>query len=101
MNRARNRDPARLANGFETRGDIDAVAKNIAAIDDDVADIDADPQCQSGLRSRTRLEVEHVALDRGRAAHGIDDACEFGEQAVSRRLDDAAAASRHQRIEDL
>src|SRR6516164_4569874 len=35
-------DPARLRQGFEPCGDIDAVAENVAFVDDDVADIDAD-----------------------------------------------------------
>ncbi len=48
MHGARNRDPAGLADRFEARGEIDAVPENILAVDDDVADIDADPQGQRG-----------------------------------------------------
>ena len=33
-----------LSNLLQARGDIDAVAKDILALDDDVAKIDADPQ---------------------------------------------------------
>jgi len=35
-------DPSRLGQRLQPRGDIDAVAKDVALIDDDVADVDAD-----------------------------------------------------------
>jgi hypothetical protein len=34
-------DPARLGQGFEPGGDVDAAAQDVAILDDDVADIDA------------------------------------------------------------
>src|SRR5262249_52701687 len=39
----RDADPARLRYPFKAGGDIDAVAKDIGFIDNDVADLDADP----------------------------------------------------------
>ena len=41
---ARNADAAGFAKRLQACGDIDAVAENIIAVDDDVADIDADPE---------------------------------------------------------
>jgi hypothetical protein len=47
----RQADRARLANAFEARGDIDAVAHQIAvALLDDVAQMDADAELDAPLR---------------------------------------------------
>ena len=37
-------DAAGLRNSFKPRRDVDAVAKDIVVVDDDVADMDADPK---------------------------------------------------------
>jgi hypothetical protein len=42
MDYVRNTDAAGLRNALKARRDIDAIAKDIVAIDDDVADVDAD-----------------------------------------------------------
>ena len=42
--RLRDADAARLGDAFQPRGDVDAVAEDVVALDDDVADIDADAE---------------------------------------------------------
>ena len=37
-------DAARLGQRLEPRGDVDAIAVNIVAFNDDIAEIDADPE---------------------------------------------------------
>jgi hypothetical protein len=39
-----NRDAARLGNSFDPRRDVDAIAKNVITLDDDIADVDPDPK---------------------------------------------------------
>ena len=39
----RNANRARLGERLEPGGDVDAIAKNVVPIDDDVAQIDTDP----------------------------------------------------------
>ena len=39
-----NRDAAGLGDALDPRRDIDAIAKDVVALDDDVADIDPDPE---------------------------------------------------------
>ena len=39
---------------FEARGDVDAIPRNVVAVHDDVADVDADPQGSSVPRSASR-----------------------------------------------
>ena len=42
-------DRARLRQSLQTRRDIDTIAVNVVAIDDDVSDIDANAKVDSGL----------------------------------------------------
>ena len=37
-------DAARLGNSLKARGDVDSVAENIVVVDDDIADVNADPK---------------------------------------------------------
>jgi hypothetical protein len=46
----RDTDAARIGQSFETRGDIDAVAEDVAVLDDDVALVDADAQFDAAVR---------------------------------------------------
>src|SRR5262249_20268494 len=90
VNTSRDADPAGLRQSFQSRGDIDAVAVDVVAVDDDVADIDADPELDPRLRRLVGIALVHAALNLDGATHGIDDAGEFGQQAVAGGLDDAA-----------
>ena len=83
--------PARLGDPFEARRDVDAVAKDVAVLFDDVAEIDADPEIQPLIRAHVRIAPSHSLLHLDGAAHRIDDAGELGQQPVARRLDDPAA----------
>ena len=52
---AADADPAGLGQRFEPRGDVDAVAEDVAVLDDDVAEIDADAKFDAPLcRGRRR-----------------------------------------------
>src|SRR5437764_12090569 len=84
-------DPARFGQGFQARGDIDAVAIDVVRVDDDVAEIDADAELDPPRLRNTGIVPSHLALQFGRAAHRIDDAGEFDQEPVSGGLDDAAA----------
>ena len=83
-------DAAGLGDAFEARGDVDAVAENVAVLDDDVADVDADAELDALVLRHAGVALGHAALDRDRAAHGVDDAGELDQDAVAGGLDDAA-----------
>jgi hypothetical protein len=87
----RHADAAGVRQSFETRGHVDAVAKNVAILDDNVADIDADPELDPAVRRHIGVALGHSALDVHGAADGIDDAGEFGQQLVARCLYQASA----------
>ncbi len=90
-------DAARLGQRLQPRGDVDAVAINVVAVDDDVAEIDADPEGDARPGGR---QVVHGALDGHGALDRIDDRGELDQRAVADQLDDASAMGGHRRIED-
>jgi prevent-host-death family protein len=99
--RPRNADAAGLGQCFEARGDIDAVAEDVVAVRDDIAEVDADAQPDAPLVGQIGLAVEHASLHLGGTAHRVDDAGELGEQTVSGGLDDAAPVLGDLRIDQL
>jgi hypothetical protein len=73
----------RLRDGFETDGDIDDVAKYIAGILDDVADIDADPEFNALIRRCRCVAFGHATLNIDRAAPRIHNAVELSQEAIA------------------
>ena len=99
--RAMTQMPPGSASAFEPRRDVDAVAEDVAVLDDDVADIDADAELDAPLRRHVGVALGHPALHLDGAAHRIDDAGELDQQAVAGGLDDAAAVLGDLRIDQL
>jgi len=75
--RARDADAAGGGQPLQPCGDVDAVAINVAAVNDHVAEIDADAEAQSVYLGEIQIAAGHRALDLARTAHRIDDAGEF------------------------
>src|SRR5262249_32092797 len=84
-------NPPRPGTPFEPGCNVDAVAKDVAILDDDVADIDAHAKFDAALGRSCGVAGDHLLLHLDRAAHRIDDAGELGKEAVAGRLDDATA----------
>ncbi len=75
--RARDADATRLGQGLQPRRDVYPVAENIVAVDNDVAEIDSDPESDALLFGLLGSAVEHRPLDLDGAADRIDDAAKF------------------------
>ena len=88
---ARNHDPAGIGEGLQPCRDVDAVAKNIASVDYDVADIDTDSKLDALFDRHVGIAIGHSTLNIDGAAHSIDNADELHQNPVARRLDDTAA----------
>ena len=101
MHRTGDEHPAGLGQGFDPRGDVDAVAIDVVVLDDHVAEIDADAQLDAVVRRDTGVALGHRLLHLDRAAHRIDDAGELDQQAVAGGLDDAAMVLGDFRIDEL
>jgi hypothetical protein len=90
VNRIGNEHPAGIRERLHPRRDIDAVTIEVVALDDHVAEIDADAQFDAAVRGDTGIPLGHRLLHLDRAAHRIDDAGKFHHQAVARGFDNAA-----------
>ena len=69
--------PPRLGQTFEPGGDVDAVAEDVAILDDDVTDIDAHAKFDAALYRHRGVSFDHPALQLDRTTHRIDDAGNF------------------------
>ena len=87
---------------FQPRGDIDAVAHEVAvALLDDVANVNADAVFYPLLGRQAHVALGHAELDFDCAAHGVDHAAELDEDPVAGALDDAAAVHGDRRIDEV
>ncbi len=94
VNRVGHKHGTGLGQGLNARRDVDAVAIEIVALDDHIAEIDADAQFDAAVRRDAGVPLGHRLLHRDRAAHRIDDAGKLYQQAVAGGLDDAASGAR-------
>jgi hypothetical protein len=81
------------------RCDVDAVAKDIVVVDDDVADVNADPEFDPEIVRHVGVLRGHASLDFPRAVHRLHRAGELDQHAVAGGLDNAAAMRGDLRIE--
>lgn len=86
-----NTDSTRLRDSLQPCGEVDAVAKDIGVIDDNVADVNADAEFDPRVLRHAAILCGHAAQDLHRAAHCIYGAGELRQHAIARRLDDAPA----------
>src|SRR3984957_4398627 len=86
--------PARLTEGLQAGGDVHAVAEDVVAFDDDVANVDPDAEDDAVRLGDDSIAGDHAALDHDRTTDGVDDAREFDERPIAGGLDDAAVVSR-------
>ena len=95
-------DRAGLGDAFQPRGDVDAVAHQIAvALLDHVAQMNADPVFDPpGLR-HAGVALDHRVLDFDCAAHGVHDAAEFDQRPVAGPLDHAPVVDGDGRIDQV
>ncbi len=92
----------RLADAFQSRGDIDAVAHQIAVgLLDHVAQMNADPELDALVRRQAGVALDHGVLDLDRTAHGVNDAAEFDNAAIAGALDDPAVVYRDRGINEV
>jgi hypothetical protein len=86
-----------LGDLLKPRRDVDAVAVDPGLVVDHVAQIDADAKEHAPRRGHVRIACSHDRLNLHRALCRADRARELGEDAVARRVDDAAAVLADQR----
>ena len=93
---------SRLGETLEPRGDIDAVAHEIAvALLNNVAEVNADAKVNALFGRQTHVALDHAGLHLDRAAHRIDHAAELDDRAVAGALDDAAVVKRDGWVDEV
>jgi hypothetical protein len=97
----RNANGAGLGERLEPGGDVDAVTKNVVAVYDHIAQIDADPQLETAFRRDRVVDRAQRPLHLERAVQCIDDTGEIRQQAVARRADDSPAMRCDQRVDSV
>ena len=88
--RGGDRDAAGLGDGLEPRRDVDAVTEDVVALDDDVAEIDADAELDASVLRHVLIALDHRPLDLGGTGDRVHDARKLDQHAVAGDLDDAA-----------
>ena len=87
---------------LEPRGDIDAVAHQIAVgLLDDIAEVDADAELDASLDRHAGVPLHEAVLHLDGAAHGVDHASEFNERAVAGAFDDAPSMHGDGRVDQI
>jgi len=96
----RNAHSAGIGYSFKTSRNIDAIAKNIVVIEDDVTDMNANSKFDPFVLWHVGIPIGHAALDVGRAPRRIDGAGKLDQHAVPGGLDDATAMRGNRRVEN-
>src|ERR1700677_271009 len=83
MNAARDADTAGVRQPFQTCGDIHPVAENIAVLQHDVADVDADAKLHSAIFFEVVVRTSKFILNVDGALHRRQRAIKRGKNAVA------------------
>ena len=84
-----------LGNTFQSGGDVDAIAHQVAvALLDHVAQMDADAELNAALRRKAGVALHHAVLHFDRAAHGVDHAAKLNDSSVAGTLHHAPIVDR-------
>ena len=99
--RLRDGDPAGPGNALDARGDVDAVAEKVAALDDDVAEVDSDAEFDSPVLGHVSVAGRHGLLHGAGTLDRIHDARKFDEHAIAGEFDDATRMPADLRLDEL
>src|SRR5262245_11569197 len=98
---AGDEDAAGFGERFETGGDVDTIAVEIAALDHNVTQIDADAQHNVAVVAQIAVGGSHVVLQLDRALHSIDCTAKLDEDTVAGKLEDTPLMLGDQRLQYL
>src|SRR5208337_4029499 len=97
---ARYTQPAGLGDPLQARRDVDTVAQEVPVALDHVPDRDPDAEAHLSARRIGKIAGAQVFLHVDGAAHRFDGAREFGKNGVAGGIENAAAKSSDEVLED-
>ena len=101
MHALRHAYPTGLSHPLQACGDVDPVTKDVTILLDDVAHIDANAEFETPVMATSALRSAIPSCTSTRAAYGIDNAGELGQQPIAGRLHDPAAMLGNARVKQL
>jgi hypothetical protein len=101
VGRKREADAPRLSDTLKPSRDVDAITENVIAVDQDVPEIDPDPEQHSAVLRGTSVALGHHHLHSHCVFDGIDNRRKLKQHAIARGLDEAAAVFRHEGVGNL
>jgi hypothetical protein len=82
----RHANPTGFSKSLQTGRNIHGIAKEIVALNDYVADVDADPKSHLLTRRPIGILLAYGLLNRDGTLHGIHSAGEIGDEAIASRV---------------
>ena len=92
-------DAARFGDLLQAGGDIDAVAQDVFALDDNIAQIDADAKGHALVFIDVLVASGHARLNFQHAAGGVDHGRKFQLQPIAHCFDDPATVVSNLRVD--
>ena len=75
---------------LQAGGDVHTLAMSVLALDDHIAEIDADADMDTLFLGKRTVAFIHLTLNGDGALNRINDTCEFREEAIARQLEDTS-----------
>jgi hypothetical protein len=94
-------DAAWLSQGLEPRRDVDAIAKDIARLDDDIAQIDSDAKGDALLWPQHLVFLRSAIAQERSIAGGLDYAVELDERPLAGPIDHLSAEFGYPGLDDI
>ena len=98
---ARDADAAGLGQLLQSRGNVHAVAIDVVVLDDDVADVDADPEHDAPVVGLIGLALGDARPGSRGAFDRVDHASELDQRTIAGELDDAAVMLGDLRLDEV
>ena len=89
-NGARDADTPRFGQAFQPRSHVDAIAVDVVALNDDVAEVDTDAKLDTSRFGNLGIARGHALLDVHGALHRFHDTGKLGQGPVADQFHDAA-----------
>ena len=95
-------DRAGLGDAFQSCGDIDAVAHQIAVtLFDDIPEVNANAEDDASVLRQAGVALDHGVLHFDGAAHGVDHAAEFDQSSIAGALYDTTVMHGDRRVDEI